>query len=228
MVSLARTDHLIEHYLNCITPGDSRELAKAIPDESIDLIFTDPPYAKEFLSLYEWLAEEAARVLKPGGFLLTYCGHAYLKEIMDILGDHLSYYWQFIAPNSGMFASMWPKKIFCAYKPILAFVKGQPDRNTWVFDMVKSIRDKRFHSWGQSEMLARYYVECFTQPGNVVWEPFTGGGTVPYVCKQLGRNFIAFELDPDSVHTARNRLKVVQCLLLPEQSSNLPLWEDRR
>lgn len=30
-------------YLNQITTGDSRELIKAIPDSSIDLIFCDPP-----------------------------------------------------------------------------------------------------------------------------------------------------------------------------------------
>lgn len=36
--------------LNCIYVGDAQELAKTIPDESIDLIFTSPPYynAKEY------------------------------------------------------------------------------------------------------------------------------------------------------------------------------------
>lgn len=31
-------------YLNQIVTGDARELAKRIPDESVDLIFTDPIY----------------------------------------------------------------------------------------------------------------------------------------------------------------------------------------
>lgn len=53
-----------------IYTGDARELAKAIPDGSIDLIFTDPPYPREFLPLYGWLAETAAQVLKPDGFML--------------------------------------------------------------------------------------------------------------------------------------------------------------
>ena len=42
---------------------------KALPlrDNSIDLIWTDPPYPKEYLYCYDWLAKESVRVLKPGG-----------------------------------------------------------------------------------------------------------------------------------------------------------------
>ncbi len=36
----------LDRYLDRLTVGDSRELARVIPDESIDLIFTDPPYLK--------------------------------------------------------------------------------------------------------------------------------------------------------------------------------------
>ncbi len=33
-----------------------------LPDNSIDMIWTDPPYPMEFLPCYGWLANEAARV----------------------------------------------------------------------------------------------------------------------------------------------------------------------
>src|SRR5205814_2191015 len=59
----------MNHLLNTITTGDAQLLSTHIPDNSIDLIFTDPPYDRDSLSLYEWLAEFAARALKPGGFL---------------------------------------------------------------------------------------------------------------------------------------------------------------
>ena len=38
---------MIEKYLNKITCGDSYSLIKEIPDKSIDLIITDPPYLIE-------------------------------------------------------------------------------------------------------------------------------------------------------------------------------------
>jgi len=49
-------------YRNQIVTGDARVLAERIPDESIDLIFTDPVYQN--IDDYRWLAETAARVLK--------------------------------------------------------------------------------------------------------------------------------------------------------------------
>jgi predicted methyltransferase len=57
---------------------------KEIEDNSIDLIFTDPPYGKEYLSLYQELARLASRVLKRGGCLVTYVGHIILDEVLNI------------------------------------------------------------------------------------------------------------------------------------------------
>ena len=41
-----------------------------LPDNSVDMIFSDPPYVKDLIHTYDWLAQEAARVLKPGKFVL--------------------------------------------------------------------------------------------------------------------------------------------------------------
>src|SRR5437660_1379021 len=87
--------------LNEIITGDARELAKSIPDESIDLIFTDPPYLQKYLSLYDWLSQEAVRVLKPGGFLLSYIGTYWKADIMASLGRHLTYYWDLVSMHPG-------------------------------------------------------------------------------------------------------------------------------
>ena len=38
---------MIEKYLNKITCGDSYKLIKELPDKSVDLIVTDPPYLLE-------------------------------------------------------------------------------------------------------------------------------------------------------------------------------------
>ena len=54
-----------------------------IPDNSIDLIFTDPPYNEESVPLYGDLAKLAQRVLKPGGSLITFTRQSSLFEIND-------------------------------------------------------------------------------------------------------------------------------------------------
>jgi site-specific DNA-methyltransferase (adenine-specific) len=71
-------------YLNRILLGDCEEVLKALPDDSIDLIFTSPPYADQRQKTYggispdkyvAWFMPKAAqlqRVLKPTGtFILN-------------------------------------------------------------------------------------------------------------------------------------------------------------
>ncbi len=51
-----------------------QEKGKEVEDNSIDLIFTDPPYNEESIPLYGDLARLAHRGLKPGGSLVTFIG----------------------------------------------------------------------------------------------------------------------------------------------------------
>lgn len=66
--------------MNEIIHGDSYELIKEIPDKSIDLICTDPPYGLKFMGktwdkalppVSFW--KECLRVLKPGAFAFVMC-----------------------------------------------------------------------------------------------------------------------------------------------------------
>ena len=61
--------------------GDCQEVMKDLPDNSVDVIVTDPPYGINFMakkwdyaipSIKVW--QEAIRVLKPGGHMLCACG----------------------------------------------------------------------------------------------------------------------------------------------------------
>jgi ParB family chromosome partitioning protein len=51
-----------------VRKGDFREVLDDIPNESVDIVFTDPPYGKQYLPLWEDLAEFAARKLKKTDF----------------------------------------------------------------------------------------------------------------------------------------------------------------
>lgn len=73
---------------NKISLGDSLDILKQIPDNSIDSVVTDPPYGlsfmgkgwdtfkgnKEYAAWVEQWAAECLRVLKPGGHLLAFSG----------------------------------------------------------------------------------------------------------------------------------------------------------
>ncbi len=65
--------------------GNFIEMSKEIEDESIDLIFTDPPYDKESIQLYGIVAKIAQRVLKPGASFLVLAGHYFVPEYLNII-----------------------------------------------------------------------------------------------------------------------------------------------
>lgn len=215
-----------EEYRNQIVTGDARELAKRIPDESIDLIFTDPPYLKEYLHLYDWLGQVGSRVLKPNGFLLVYVGVYWKHEVMQRLGKRLGYYFDFVLENAGNSPIMWTRKVISRYKSIMAWTKK--DASTKPRTNVLSLwrgggEDKRYHIWGQDESSARYYIDCFSKPADLVVDFLVGGGTTPAVCKQLRRNYIAFEIDPDTTEMARERVLNTQSPLFVPEPEQLEL-----
>ena len=204
--------------LNTIYTGDCRELGAMVPDNSVDCIFTDPPYEKASLHLYSWLSEFGARVLKPSGVLLAYAGSYWKPQVMQSLGQSLDYFMEFIILHN--YASRdWQKHVLMKHKSIMCYTKGRyvPEQTFVLSAWGGGGRDKRYHVWGQDESTARYYVECFTVPGALVIDPFMGGGTTAYVCRQLQRPFIGFEIDDAYATRARSRLDNIQMMMPLEQ-----------
>jgi len=204
-----------------IVTGDAKDLAPTIPDESVDLIFTDPPYPYEYIECFTVLAIVAARILKAGSFCLCYTGHHHFPEVFDRLREHLDYFWLGSINHPASQRRDWLNHIFGGSKPLLFFSKGATTPMAWICDTSTSIRDKRFHEWGQGANVAEYYIARLSAPGQLLWEPFCGGGTVPAVCKMLGRHYLAFEIDPEVAERARERVRNTQPPLFvmePEQA----------
>jgi hypothetical protein len=86
----------IDDRINLIL-GDmrSQEVNEQIADNSVDCIFTDPPYAFQYLPLWEDIGKLAMRVLKPGASLITMTGGYPLQQIMNLVtksGMNLNWY----------------------------------------------------------------------------------------------------------------------------------------
>jgi len=56
------------------------------------------------------------------------------------------------------------------------------------------------------EKLMERIIKASSNPGDLVFDPFCGAGTVPVVCERLGRTFVACEINPDYCRIAEERM----------------------
>lgn len=182
--------------------------AITLPANSIDMIFTDPPYHDEYVGLYDRLGEVAARVLKPGAYCMAYVGKMFLPDVLRALSRHLEYVWVMCVWQPDNNSKIARHNLFEAWRPILVFRKpGNTARREWVPDAINSVRSKSHHPWQQSEQAPESFIGAYTYPGETVLDPFCGGGTTAVVCRRIGRNFITYDIEPDAISLAKARIQ---------------------
>ena len=198
-----------------IVQCDIRDYVHKIPARSIDTIITDPPYEKDALPLYEHLRDFAAHVLRPGGNLFVLTGNMYLPTVMEYLsaGDVIRYNWTICYRMHGASMLMQRQGVHQTWKPILWFVKGNRESEFVqdVFD-VRSLKeqDDRYHKWGQNELAFVALVQKLCFPGDVICDPFLGGGTTAVAALERGCTFFGADIDWECVSTSRERVNGIQ------------------
>ena len=186
-----------------IRHGDFRTVLADVPDGSIDVVLTDPPYPGEFLPLWSDLAIFAKRVLKPDGLLVAMSGQTHLPEVFKRLGEHLRYRWTIAYIATGHATTIHGRRVHSMWKPVLVY--GARTRR--LYDVARSgAVEKRYHDWGQSESGMAELLRLVADPGQSVCDPFLGGGTTAVVALKHGCPFIGAELDKDVYATAKRRL----------------------
>lgn len=201
--------------------------------DSVDFIFTDPPYSEKSLHLYAILAEQAARVLKPGHLCMCYCGALFFPDVFRWFEqvEGLEWHWLFREKHNRGFPQMFKSRTLQAGKPILSWYKPDAEGNispshfAWTVDeFTGGRRDKRHHRWGQGVEAAIYFIEAYTRPGELVIDPFVGGGTTAIAAKRTGRSWLVNDLAPDCCETTRRRLREQDGLFAAGQSAYPELW----
>ena len=85
----------------------------------------------------------------------------------------------------------------------------------------------RNHSAAFPLALPEWFIKLFTQPGDLVLDPFSGSGTTALAAKQLNRHYVGIDIDPAYVELARNRASKEQ-LRLPGIAEPGPTYTAKR
>ena len=276
-------------FVNKIIQGDCEEILKEWPDNSIDLIFTSPPYADQRANTYggvkpneyvDWFlpkAEQFLRVLKPTGtFVLNIKErvvsgerHTYVIELILRMREQ-GWLWteEFMWHKKNSYPGKWPNRFRDSWERLLQFNKhrkfnmyqeevmvpvgdwaktrlnnlSETDKtrdeskvesgfgknvSNWVGrDMVYPTNvihmatecSNRNHSAAFPEDLPTWFIKLFTQPDDIVLDPFVGSGTTAVVAKQLKRNFVGIDISSEYCEQATNRVLEIQPRLFDEQA----------
>lgn len=195
-----------------------RELAR-VPDQSVDLVLTDPPYGQDYstgrqkhtvrrttripndageLDLDRLMAE-LDRVTKPESHCYIFTSWKTVDlwkrpfERFFVLKNILI--WSKDNHTAGDLAWSYAQ----SYEMILFGMKGRNklsgrrDRDSVYLPKVKSRAQE--HLLQKPAGLITYLIHKSSRPGDVVLDPFAGSGTTGACCIETGRSSIQFEMD---------------------------------
>ena len=205
--------------------GDCFELLKDIPDESVDMILTDPPYGMNFQSSHrktkyekikgdsnlDWLDDfvnEIYRVSKPNTAHYVFCSFHHIdkfkqaierkfkiKNILTWVKNNTS-----MGDLKGDFA---PKTEFIIFfHKGRRLINGRRDPNVLEFKKTQN----QLHPTQKPVDMTEYLIEKFSDEGDLILDPFMGSGTTGIACINTNRNFIGMELDVSYFEVAKGRI----------------------
>lgn len=196
--------------LNKITIGDAKQLTEAlIPKKSIDFIITDPVYNR--IEDYKWLAKEAKRILKPDSSVIAFCSDIKMLDCQIAMSKYL----KFVKPlyyvvKAKQFSALRGYNIMTWTTPALWFTNGKGWPHTRTLDtIIASGAAQGNHKWNKNQEAYTRWIKDFTYMNDIIFDPFTGSAPIPKVCKQTGRNFIAFEIDEKTGQQAQIELNKI-------------------
>lgn len=270
--------------------GDCKEILKELPTNSVDLIFTSPPYADQRKSTYggihpdkyvEWfspISEQLLRVLKPTGtFVLNIKEKVVDGErstyVMELILEMRKQGWfwteEFIWHKKNSYPGKWPNRFRDSWERLLQFNKDKKfnmyqeevmvPTGDWAKARLKNLsetdkirdnskvgsgfgknisnwleRDKAYptnvlhlatecnnknHSAAFPESLPEWFIRLFTQPGDVVLDPFMGSGTTNSVAQRMSRNSIGIEILEEYYSMVKDQLNEKTLVLFEPEST---------
>jgi site-specific DNA-methyltransferase (adenine-specific) len=220
---------LLVNEVACIDWNDG---IKQVFDNTIDLILTDPPYGIAYQSNLRkekhksiqndtdlhWLGDwckELKRVCKPEAHIYVFCSWHNIDVFKQTLGAYFNVknilVWEKNNHGSGDLLGDYAPKyeliIFCSN----GSKKLNGGRSSNVIKCAKIPTDN--HPTEKPTNLLRHLIEKSTNKGDLVLDTFAGSFSTARACKEIGRNFICFEVEPEYCRIAKNLLNGVSVSL---------------
>ena len=222
---------MVDKYINKIVNWDCYQLLKTLPEKSIDLIVTDPPYLLdgwgwEFKDNRPYLQKisddsnfggwftnefllECKRVLKKFNWYF-FCNKKQIKQYLDFAEENGYYFdiltWIKTNPSPLCNNTYLPDTeyiIFIKEPWVKLYTRYKTASKYWVTPVQKNNFN---HPTSKPLFLMDRMIINSSKEWEIVLDPFFWTGSTGLSAKQLNRNFIGFELTKEYCDIAKERL----------------------
>lgn len=203
--------------VNKIYKGDCLELMKELEDDAVDLILTDPPYGINVMNQQK-CTSRGSNKWHSLGYGDTNWDIVPKKEVFDemfrvsknqiIFGGNY-----FHLPPSPCWI-VWDKdnvgNDFADCELAWTSFKTAVRKITYPYATIKYWNElefeKRQHPTQKPVPVFRWILKKYSNKNHLILDPFMGSGTTGLASKQLGRDFIGFEINQEYIDIANKRL----------------------
>ena len=176
----------------------------------------------EAIDPHAWTATVLPKV---AGWAVTFCAQAQIGTYCDIFAEH-----GLIPVGPMVWQKTNPVPFNHKYKPVNAWeaiVVGKRPRTPFNGEMVHNVYvhnvyvhkspspQQRIHPTQKPLPLMAEFVDPFSEPNGLVFDPFAGSGTTVMAARQAARCAIGYELDPILFGLASERVETELGKMLP-------------
>jgi site-specific DNA-methyltransferase (adenine-specific) len=213
----------INGFANSLINGDCIKVLKDLPNNSVDLVITDPPYLVNYRSQdgrsfnnenpkeADWLwpaFREIYRVLMPDSLCISFYGFTMLEKFILAWKEAGFKPAEQIIFKKEYFSSVG--QVSRIHEGAYILAKGQPS-SPYIF-LPSVLRwgkytGNKYHPTQKPVSIIKPLIEAFSKPGDIVLDPFSGSGTTALAASECGRKYIGIELDINYHILSLKRLK---------------------
>jgi len=211
--------------LNKVIQCDCLEVMKTLPDNSVDLILTDPPYGID-IGKMNFTNSIIGGVAKRNNYKgisdwdKFTPSKEYFDEMIRVSKKQVIFGGNYFAdklPPSGQWV-VWDKRVEDKYSNDFADCElawtseNKPSRIIrflWSGMMQGDMKNKevRFHPTQKPLFVIKKIIDMFSKENDIILDPFLGSGTTAVACQNIHRNFIGIEISEEYCKIARERLR---------------------
>ena len=213
---------------------DALALLRRLPDASVDLVVTDPPYeslekhravgtttrlshskasSNDWFTIFpndrfEELFREVFRVLKKDRHFYLFCDPETAFIAKPIAENAGFKFWKPLVWDKVKIGMGYHYR--ARYEFVLFFEKGKRKlADLGIADIITEPRIRGGYPTEKPARVSEVLISQSTEPGATVVDPFMGAGSVGVAAMTLGRNFIGNDVSGESYRIASERLRSI-------------------